>query len=370
MGVTFLSFFFFLILLFLFLFLINLTTTATATATPLVYLFIMGYFLLVKTFFIVLLDLWICNFIQIFLFITVYPFSRHSFYIYQEKLAQFGWCMIVQPFLYNGNTNLKLYGDELNPKEKGESAIILCNHQVITDFLSLFAYAYNHDSLGKVKIYVKYEAIYLPFVNFTLWMLGFIFLKRNWKLDSTTIRSHFERINKDNIPIWFCIYPEGTRFTKKKHENQLKFLQENNLPELKNLLHPKSKGMIAAIRGLSEHCTAIYDVTILYEDGKLPMFFPIMKGLEKNNIHFHMKRYDLKNINMMSDEELKQWLLDRFMEKDKLLEQGKKQNKFPMEPITSMEKNPEIKQSLYRAKFLWQLIIASVLSLIFIIIYF
>lgn len=38
------------------------------------------------------------------------------------------------------------------------------------------------------------------------------------------------------------LYPEGTRFTKKKHEAAVEFARSKNLPVLKHLLQPRTKG--------------------------------------------------------------------------------------------------------------------------------
>lgn len=49
-----------------------------------------------------------------------------------------------------------------------------------------------------------------------------------------------------------CVFAEGTRYTKEKHEANLIYARENGLPELKHLLLPRTKGFTFLMKQLKD----------------------------------------------------------------------------------------------------------------------
>ncbi|KNC70418.1 hypothetical protein SARC_17053, partial [Sphaeroforma arctica JP610] len=43
------------------------------------------------------------------------------------------------------------------------------------------------------------------------------------------------------LPFWIVLFPEGTRYTEKKHAESQKFCEEKGLPLFNHLLHPRPK---------------------------------------------------------------------------------------------------------------------------------
>ena len=68
------------------------------------------------------------------------------------------------------------------------------------------------------------------------------------------------------------------------------------------------------------------DVTIGYEKG-VPSLWQYVKGYAKT-AHLHVRRFAVADL-PESDAELTEWLLERFREKDQLLEDFYQQGKFP-----------------------------------------
>ena len=58
----------------------------------------------------------------------------------------------------------------------------------------------------------------------------------------------------------FC---EGTRFTKKKHEESMKVAREKGLPELKHHLLPRTKGLCLLARGAEGRSKYFLNILIL-----------------------------------------------------------------------------------------------------------
>ena len=91
---------------------------------------------------------------------------------------------------------------------------------------------------------------------------------------------------------------------------------------------------VASVEGLGDHLHAVYDVTIGYVDG-VPTLWQYITGRVKE-IHLHVRRFPAEELPIL-EAELKQWLLDRFYEKDALLEQFYATGSFPTEPVPVRE---------------------------------
>jgi hypothetical protein len=80
------------------------------------------------------------------------------------------------------------------------------------------------------------------------------------------------------------------------------------------------------VQGLRGHITAIYDLTVGYEEG-VPTLWQYVKGLV-DRVHLHVRRFPIEEL-PETDEGLRQWLLERFVEKDRLLEHYYQTGAFP-----------------------------------------
>jgi len=49
-----------------------------------------------------------------------------------------------------------------------------------------------------------------------MYLMGQIFVKRNWTSDKKMIDKAFNGIKENKEPVWIITYLEGTRFTEKK----------------------------------------------------------------------------------------------------------------------------------------------------------
>lgn len=71
-------------------------------------------------------------------------------------------------------------------------------------------------------------------------------------------------------------------------------------------------------------------MTIGYIDG-VPNLWQFIKG-SVQQIHMHVRRFPVEDLPQI-ESELRQWLLDRFVEKDRLLEHFYSIGAFPEEPL-------------------------------------
>ena len=80
---------------------------------------------------------------------------------------------------------------------------------------------------------------------------------------------------------------------------------------------PRTKGFVATVIGLRDHLDAIYDTTLMYEDG-VPSLWQWARG-EVGKVHIHVRRYPVGEL-PASDTDLEEWVFARYQEKDLRLE--------------------------------------------------
>ena len=261
------------------------------------------------------------NFIQM-LSVGLVPFNRQAFRAVNRWAGDTWWslCVSVSEKLNGGK--IEYSGDEI---PYGENAILVCNHQQMTDITLLMALAKGKGRLGDMKFFVKDALKYVPGVGWGMFFMGHFFVKRNWNEDRASIEQTFAGILSDNIPVWLISFVEGTRSTPKKIEASQAYAREKGHRETQHVLLPRTKGFVASMEGLRGYVDAVYDITIGYPEG-VPSLWQFVKGYVPL-AHMHLRRYPIAE--MPEDAaELNQWLFDRFVEKGELLDGYYRQGSF------------------------------------------
>ena len=55
------------------------------------------------------------------------------------------------------------------------------------------------------------------------------------------------------MPFWMCLYAEGTRFTKAKHEQAEEIATQKGYPPLQYHLQPRPTGFVTIMKQLREN---------------------------------------------------------------------------------------------------------------------
>jgi 1-acyl-sn-glycerol-3-phosphate acyltransferase len=257
--------------------------------------------------------------------LLVRPFSRRTFRRLNRWCADtwWGWCVLAAE-RFNG-TRLIVTGEEL-PTD--ENALVVSNHQQMPDITALMALARSRGRLGDLKFFVKYPLKWVPGMGWGLQFLNCPFLKRDWSADRNKIEATFNTLVNERIPMWLVSFAEGTRSTEDKIRASAEWAVGRGLDATQHVLIPRTKGFVASVQGLGSHLHAVYDVTIGYVGG-VPTLWQYITGRVKE-IHVHVRRFPAEELPRIEDE-LKQWLLDRFYEKDALLERYYATGAFPAE---------------------------------------
>lgn len=198
-----------------------------------------------------------------------------------------------------------------------ENALVVVNHQQMPDTMFLNMFGWTRKRQGDLKWFVKDIIKYMPGVGWGMWLNNCPFVKRNWTADAGSIEGTFARILRDRTPLWLVSFVEGTRITPAKLEAAQQYARSRGLEPLEHLLMPRTKGFVATVEGLRGHLHAVYDITLGYERG-VPTLWQYVQGFART-IHMHVKRHDLADLPTDKDQ-LARWLIDRFVEKDRLLD--------------------------------------------------
>ena len=151
-----------------------------------------------------------------------------------------------------------------------------------------------------------------------------IMLKRNWLKDRKHIDEAFGRFKKYPVPIWLITFLEGSRRTEKKLRESQDYAKKNDLPILKHVLLPRTKGFVATIETLrNSHVKYVYDLTIDYGGDSVPSIYDVYdRAMPEKKVHVHVRRFPIDSL-PHDPEELSRWCFRIWKEKDDMIEKLK-----------------------------------------------
>jgi 1-acyl-sn-glycerol-3-phosphate acyltransferase len=252
------------------------------------------------------------NLLQL-LSLVLLPFSSRAFRAVNRWCADtwWGWCVSAAE-RWNG-TRFLFTGDDVPMRE---NALLASNHQQMPDITAMMKFCKTKDRLGDMKYFVKKQLKWVPGMGWGMQFLDCLFIDRDWTSDREKIRKTFARLVEGDVPVHLVSFVEGTRFTIPKLEAARDYARQHDMYEPRHTLVPRTKGFVASVEGLRSHIDAVYDITIAYEIG-IPTLWQYIKGLVQR-IHVHVRRFEIDSLPESADG-LRHWLLDRWQEKDELL---------------------------------------------------
>nr|XP_043633593.1 1-acyl-sn-glycerol-3-phosphate acyltransferase PLS1-like [Erigeron canadensis] len=202
-----------------------------------------------------------------------------------------------------------------------ESAILIANHRHALDIAMVYMLNQFFGSFSNTLSLSKSSIKYHPIYGWLSWISSrVIFLQRDWKKDSLTLKTAVEVVKRSYRPWWFIVFPEGTRMTPQKLLAAREYAASQSLHVPKNVLIPRTKGFVSIVKYSREYFQAIYDLTLIVPRGSPPLTITnVLKG-EKITINIHVKRYLMKVL-PKSDENVALWCRQRFSDKDAFLDQ-------------------------------------------------
>lgn len=219
-------------------------------------------------------------------------------------------------------------GDQIIP----ESAIVICNHQSLADYLLL---VHLSRSCGSIHPQANF------FTWFSLWrvptiktLFNMFRCDENWELSKSWTDEIFKRVVVSEAPEWVILLPEVNIFTPATSYLQNLQSEKYYLPEFTEVLYPRFSGLQNTIQALnissSVKFTKLYDITINYNQHiSLLATFSNAKPIK---VSIHIKA---RNLNRLPQKRAKveKWLEKIWIEKEK---QVQAMNFVPNEPTNEI----------------------------------
>ncbi|KAM0788724.1 hypothetical protein ACM66B_002817 [Microbotryomycetes sp. NB124-2] len=246
-------------------------------------------------------------------------------------------------------------------------AVYLSNHASAADWIFTLPFLYLAELENAFYFYTPKSLRSLPLIGRTLKKFGFVFADdlRGDKVEvGETLWQLGRRSTKHNRNIAFVYYPEKTVFSA---ENRVASKSEN-ANELTKVLSPRDKGLLYTLRTLKLNTPdlSLYDMTIGYStnphtlsSSSKPYLFRALAALRHppQTIHIHLKQIEFDSIpigvidtadkpeakdrlnaveldNNLTDDDrraFKDWLEEKWTEKNKLVEDFEKNRGFKVQ---------------------------------------
>ncbi|XAR61803.1 1-acylglycerol-3-phosphate O-acyltransferase [Bertholletia excelsa] len=245
----------------------------------------------------------------------------------------FGLWLSLWPFLFEkiNKTKVIFSGENVPPKER---VLLFANHRTEVDWMYLWDLAFRKGCLGYIKYVLKSSLMKLPIFGWGFHILEFIPVERKWETDELIMQQMLSSFTNPLDPLWLAVFPEGTDYTELKCKRSREFAASNGLPELKNVLLPKTRGFYACLEMLRDSLDAVYDVTIGYKHN-CPSLLDNLFGVDPSEVHIHVQRIPIKEM-PESEDETATWLVNKFQLKDQMLSVFTAEGHFP-KPGTERE---------------------------------
>lgn len=241
----------------------------------------------------------IVNCIQLLLHICVKPFSRTLFYklLYYISWTWLAQCVFVIDFW--SNSQLILYCKKEDYEYFGkEHNFTLINHSYEIDWLVGWLLIDKFHGLGCTRGFIKNPIKYIPICG---WFFGFaehIFLQRSFDKDRKVIEQRISEYANYPTCTWMVITPEGTRFTKTKHETSIQFAKEKSIEPFKHHLIPRAGGFNVCIPLLKKYnCPVVYNLQLAFDkDSKtIPTLGNLLMG-KPVTAHVFLERIPMETV--------------------------------------------------------------------------
>ncbi|CAF3965561.1 unnamed protein product [Rotaria magnacalcarata] len=189
--------------------------------------------------------------------------------------------------------------------------------------------AVRQDSLGHIRYILKNDLKWIPLYGFYFQQHGCIYVHRNDKGDLERVEKGIQQIKSDGLPIWLVIFPEGTRYNPVNNQDAIErsrqFAKQKGIPPFDNVLYPRTGATVAAINALKDKLNAVYDVTVMYSstydtNRRIRLAAASMTEYlqcQTKELHIHIKRIPIDLIPSGTNEQISNWLCQRFIIKEK-----------------------------------------------------
>ncbi|ORY17641.1 acyltransferase-domain-containing protein [Clohesyomyces aquaticus] len=301
----------------------------------------------------------VCIFLSQLIGAPLYFYSKDLFYAWmamtKQHFALVSNCMTE----WWAPTKIRISGDasvrgQLKQAEDGslecdfpERMVLVANHQIYTDWIYLWWLAYTAKMHGHLYIILKESIKWIPILGQGMMFYGFIFLSRKWAKDKDRFKYRLRKLNSSHSgplsgtqnldPMWLLIYPEGTNLSSNGRVSSKKWADKTGIQDLRHALLPRSTGLLFCLLELRETVDWMYDCTVAYEGVPVGQYgqdlFTLrstyFQGRPPKSVNMHWRRFSTRSIPVDDPKAFEAWLLERWREKDDLIEYYVQNGRFP-----------------------------------------
>lgn len=221
---------------------------------------------------------------------------------------------------------VKISGDL--KKVKGPCLIVL-NHRTRFDWLFLWTFLARQGSLAVLKIILKDSLKKIPGFGWGLQTAQYIFLSRKWAQDKDTLTRNLAYFSSIDYPLQLLLFPEGTDLSPSNKLKSQQYAEKHDLPKYEFVLNPRTTGFVHCMKEMRKAKTppCILDLSVAYL-GEIPQNeSDILAGRWPREIHYHSTLVPASEL-PESDQDLDQWLFQRWDAKEKQLRYFYEHSKF------------------------------------------
>ncbi|CAG8034531.1 unnamed protein product [Penicillium salamii] len=299
--------------------------------------------------------------------LPLYFINRRYYYAYMAYTKQCFALALTAVTEWSSPTLIRVSGDasvrgQIHLSKDGllqtrfpERLVLISNHQVYTDWVYLWWVAYTNAMHGRIFIILKESLKYIPIVGTGMMLYGFIFMARKWLADKPRLQHRLEKL-KTNFtgsnsarptydPMWLLIFPEGTNLSINTKGRSDAWGKKQELPSFKHEILPRSTGLFFCLQQLRGTVDWVYDCTIAYEGppkGSYPdKYFTLrstyLQGRPPTSVNMHWRRFKVSEIPLEDQKVFEAWLIERWSEKDQLMDEYFETGRFPSELAGSVK---------------------------------
>lgn len=242
--------------------------------------------------------------------------------------------------------------------------VLIANHQIYNDWLYLWWVSYTAGFHGHMYIILKQSLKWVPLVGPAMQFYSFIFMARKWSADQERMRYRLQKLKakrKDPTgrfagkgssrldPMWLLIFPEGTNLSRNTRAGSQRWSEKIGIPDTKHTILPRSTGLQFCLQELGDTVEYIYDCTIAYEhiphgqygQDIFTLRSVYFQGRVPKSVNMHWRRFKVSEIPVNDHEKMDAWTVQRWREKDELLEHHLQTGRFPADEraVTFEDKN-------------------------------
>ena len=205
-----------------------------------------------------------------------------------------------------------------------DQPMLIANHRTRLDWLFIAFFALRLRRLSALKIALREDIKYIPFIGWGVQSFLFPFISRTDKSkDLATIRNTLEYLTAIQHPrgCSLLLFPEGTDLSKSNLAKSQAAQEAKGLPVWSNVLLPRTAGFCEALQTLRNlnAIDSLVDITIGYVDFQpfeRPSELCLWSGRVPREVHIHAEYMRWSDLPV---EDQPEWLLQRFKKKEELL---------------------------------------------------